>query len=284
MTYRTILAAASGETEDAALLAVGAALASRYAALLRVVPAFPDPAADLAFYGLAGQRAAKSEAVQQLLAAERETQARIERLALDAGRSAGLSMDVSAVGAACETVTRDLSPAIALAQAAVLADLVLFSGDSVRRTGAIRDIFAETLINTRAPTLLVKSDRIELSGVAIAWDASAQAGRALRAALPLLMEAKRVVVLQNRAELTPDRANTDALRTYLARHGVRDAEVAAVVGDNVAASLLSGAKGAGCDVLVAGGYGRPRLYELALGGTTRSLVNAQGGPHILLAH
>jgi nucleotide-binding universal stress UspA family protein len=48
--------------------------------------------------------------------------------------------------------------------------------------------------------------------------------------------------------------------------------------------LLAGAQSETCELLVAGGYGRPRLYELALGGTTRSLVNAKDAPHVFLAH
>jgi hypothetical protein len=35
---------------------------------------------------------------------------------------------------------------------------------------------------------------------------------------------------------------------------------------------------------VAGGYGRPRLFELVLGGTSRALVAAAEAPHILFAH
>jgi nucleotide-binding universal stress UspA family protein len=35
---------------------------------------------------------------------------------------------------------------------------------------------------------------------------------------------------------------------------------------------------------VSGAYGRPRLYEMVLGGTTRSLVQAEQAPHLLLAH
>jgi hypothetical protein len=36
--------------------------------------------------------------------------------------------------------------------------------------------------------------------------------------------------------------------------------------------------------LVAGAYGRPRLFEIILGGTTRSLTHAPEGPSLLLAH
>jgi len=52
----------------------------------------------------------------------------------------------------------------------------------------------------------------------------------------------------------------------------------------VSRSLLAAARDDGCELLVAGGYGRPRLYELVLGGATRGFVNAEGLPHILLAH
>jgi nucleotide-binding universal stress UspA family protein len=94
------------------------------------------------------------------------------------------------------------------------------------------------------------------------------------------------VIVSNLEDLGEDvsRANPQRLVSYLRAHGARDAETHNVRGSNIAVSLLAAAKEHDCGVLVAGAYGRPRLYEFVLGGTTRTLVNAEGGPSLLLAH
>ncbi|HRK65213.1 MAG TPA: hypothetical protein PLN53_12525, partial [Terricaulis sp.] len=76
----------------------------------------------------------------------------------------------------------------------------------------------------------------------------------------------------------------ERLRTYLAAHGVSDIAVRNVRGERVAASLLAAAQADSCALLIAGAYGRPRFYEMVLGGATRAFVIAAEGPSLLLAH
>jgi nucleotide-binding universal stress UspA family protein len=109
----------------------------------------------------------------------------------------------------------------------------------------------------------------------------------VRAALPLLAQVGQTVILQHEEDLSAEErpaARPERLIGYLARHGVGRVRAVTVKGDDVAKALLGAARAEGCDLLIAGAYGRPRLYELMLGGATRSLVNAEGAPHILLAH
>jgi nucleotide-binding universal stress UspA family protein len=81
-----------------------------------------------------------------------------------------------------------------------------------------------------------------------------------------------------------DRARPERLMSYLKRNGLTQARFVRLEGANISQALIEGARREGCDVLAAGAYGRPRLYELALGGTTQALVKAQTPPHILLVH
>jgi nucleotide-binding universal stress UspA family protein len=275
---KSILAVASGDDADAQLLSVAAKLSGHFSAQLRVQPVFVDPAADLVFYGSAlGQ--ATPEIVERVNASVREQQDRLESLGRDVAAAQQLTGDALIIE------RRALQPSEALASAAVLADVVAFSGAEVR-SPPVAGIFAEALIGMRAPCLVVNGPRYGFEGAAIAWDGSAQAGRAVHAALPLLRAASRTVVLQNADDggLDADDADVDQLSRYLERQGAPNITTRTVRGANVAASLLAGAQSEKCELLVAGGYGRPRLYELALGGTTRSLVNAEGAPHLLLAH
>jgi nucleotide-binding universal stress UspA family protein len=278
MTIKSIIAVASGEESDAQLLSVAAKLASHFTARLRVTSVYGDPAADFVSYGAAlGQ--ATPEMLERVTAARREAQARLESLARDVAAAQRLPPG------ALTLEKRASQPSAALARAAVLADLIAFGGPSVHSSGAA-GIFAEALVNMRAPCLVVNSARYAFETAAIAWDGSAQAGRAVRAALPLLKAAARVVVLQNADDrgLAPEGLGPDLLADYLERHGVASVATRTLRGATIAKSLLAAAQDEKCELLVAGGYGRPRLYELALGGTTRALVNAEGSPHLLLAH
>lgn len=283
MAFKSIIAVASGLGSDAALLRAAAELATRSSAQVRVLPAYPDPAADLIYFG-AAINGAPEGARERVRESEREQQQQLERLVADAAARAGIGAGSEA---SLKAEPRPPLPAAALAEATVLADLVMFAGDAVRDPFVLGAPFADTLLEARAPVLIVKDDQFSLGAVAIAWDGSAQAGRAVRAATSLLKLADEVVILQNVGDLSAQTripAPPDALKAYLALQGVKRTTVRTVEGGNVAESLVRGAHEAGCAILVAGGYGRPRLYELALGGTTRALVNAADNLHLFLAH
>ncbi|HEX8901395.1 universal stress protein [Vitreimonas sp.] len=272
---KSIVAVAAGLPEDEELLGVASALAARSQGRVRVIPAFPDPAADLIYYGATLGTSLPEVAVERVTAAEREKQDKIEALAraVASARKADVSV-----------ARRDLLPAIAVANAAVLADLTAFHGAAAR--GALNGVFAETLIATRAPCLVVNGAAEGFATAAIAWDGSAQAGRAVRAALPLLRLASGVLVLRNTEDAGLDEGgvSSETLAEYLGRHGVKGVIARDIRGARVAPSLLDAARAEKCDLLVSGAYGRPRLYEMVLGGTTRSLVQAEQAPHLLLAH
>jgi nucleotide-binding universal stress UspA family protein len=106
----------------------------------------------------------------------------------------------------------------------------------------------------------------------------------VRAALPVLQRAARVVILSNTDDMGDEAvaAEQDRMGDYLALHGVSNVSMKRVSGADVAKSLLAASNA--CDILVSGAYGRPRFYEWVLGGTTRALVSAAGGPSLLLAH
>lgn len=287
VAYKSIVLVASGAREDEHCFAAAARLAACCGAQVRVIPAFPDPAADLVYYGAVLNRAAKAVAIERVQQGEFEAQSRLETMAQQVASVEGLKFGAEGVGPGIVVEKRDLMPAIAVAEAAIASDLVIIGGDSAREPLGMGALFAETLLSTRAPILLIRDRHFPLEAAAIAWDGSAQAGRAVRAALPLLAQVQQIVILQHGDDLDWEErsaARPERLIAYLGRHGVGRVRTVAVTGDDVAKALLAGARREHCDLLIAGAYGRPRLYELMLGGTTRSLVRAEGGPHILLAH
>lgn len=282
MSLKSLLLAAACNESDVAAFNAAAALARRFDAHVEAIPAFSDPAAEYASFG-AATRGLSAHARERLRESEANEMALLQRFAREAAHQQGL-----AIGGGADIVVREraLHPALALAQASVLADLVLFGAASVRSGPPLSALFAETLLMIRAATLLVSEGPPAFERIALAWDGSAQAGRAVRAALPLLQAAQLVIALTNAdgRAVGAETAAAGPLEAYLRRHGVVRFESRTVRGSNVAASLVEGARAGKCDTLVAGAYGRPRLYELILGGTTRALVHADTAPHLILAH
>jgi nucleotide-binding universal stress UspA family protein len=283
MAFKSIVVVATGAPGDQVALTSAASMAALHGAHLEVIPAFPDPAADLIYYG-ATLSHVEAIAREKLAEAEKEAQSRVESIARDAANANALPWGGRAPG--ISVAARSLAPPVALAEAALLADLVVISGDAVRESVALSNLFAETLLTTRAPVFVAKAPAPELKVAAIAWDGSAGAARAVRAALPILARCERIVSISNveQGEAEGVKPHTERLDAFLSYHGAPAPAHVQVTGGEVAVSLLKAAREAGCGVLVAGGYGRPRLFEFVLGGATRSLVRAEGSPSLLLAH
>lgn len=108
--------------------------------------------------------------------------------------------------------------------------------------------------------------------VAIAWETSPEAARAVSDSLPLLKRAETVTVLD------PDFGQPDVLKASdlvarLAWHGIGakvhgfEARVT-----ELGAAFLQGAADVGADLLVKGAYSQSRLRQLILGGRTRHII------------
>ena len=103
--------------------------------------------------------------------------------------------------------------------------------------------------------------------VAIFWNGSTEATRAVQAALPLLATAKEVTVL--RVEEEEWYAGTEDLDIHLTRHGVKTV-ISKVLPREIRTgrSLLYAAQDSGADMMVMGAYTRSKLRQLMLGSVT----------------
>jgi nucleotide-binding universal stress UspA family protein len=151
--------------------------------------------------------------------------------------------------------------------------------------------YAEAIIfGSGHPTLILPHTRkragaFALDVVAVAWDFSRPAARAVADALPLLEKAKKVHVLTVANEkVIESRRPTTEFAKYLERHGVD------VVLDTVDAAdrrigdiLESYVTSCNADMLVMGAYGHSRIREFILGGATKSMLSRPPLP-ILLSH
>ncbi|HEX7641609.1 MAG TPA: universal stress protein [Burkholderiaceae bacterium] len=119
--------------------------------------------------------------------------------------------------------------------------------------------------------------------VAIAWDGSRQAARAIADAMPFLRGANEVWVMSVTKEKELERRLPDLdLGAYLAEHDVNVKLVEnSKTGIDVGNWLLSTTADMNADLLVMGAYGHSRFGELVLGGATRTLLKAMTLPTIM---
>lgn len=136
------------------------------------------------------------------------------------------------------------------------------------------------------------------SRVLVAWSDTRESARALRDALPLLRRAQKVDLVRFAHEDDETDRNLDAVAAHLQRHGVQaECTVRRTRADSVAErmtpswtpdapvaqAVLSHASDIDADLIVMGGYGHPRLWELVLGGVTRTLLQSMTVP-VLMSH
>jgi nucleotide-binding universal stress UspA family protein len=118
--------------------------------------------------------------------------------------------------------------------------------------------------------------------IAVAWDGSREAARAVRAALPILRKAAKVEIMT--AQYGSVAAKPSELARYLGRHGVEARTWAFTPGrDPVGKELMIQCAESGADMLVMGAYGHSRFREMVLGGATRGVVAGATLP-VLMAH
>jgi len=285
MGLKLIVVLASGRGRDERAINLGAQMAVEHDAKVEIRPVYSDSAADMIALGAAVGAALSQTVIDELLAAEGEVQRRIETVARMGAAKRGAAFGFGVGGSRISVLARKLQPALALARRTALADLVVLahdqSGDS-----PMRRHLGEVLLNLGAPVLVARGDGGVAGAAAIAWDGSPQAGRAIRASLPMLQRASSVHVVQCPTGLDFQANDPDIgrLKDYLDLYGVGIDDVELAEGDDEGAALLSLAQSRGAALFVAGAWGRSRVRETIFGGATRTFLQKDEGPSLLLAH
>ena len=123
----------------------------------------------------------------------------------------------------------------------------------------------------------------------ITWNASREAARALREAMPLLQRADTVVVLSSEPddgnnELANGHPHAQAVLHLLKSHGI-EAVSSGISNPDMSPTdaIIAQAVEMNADLIVMGAYGHTRLREIILGGVTRDLLK-RAPTCLLLAH
>jgi nucleotide-binding universal stress UspA family protein len=172
----------------------------------------------------------------------------------------------------------------ALLKASDLADLIVLNNDTAGQL--VRDVHSvagKIAVKSGKPVLAVPSQAggFDAAGSAlVAWDGSAGATTALRAAVPLLQLADSVTVYEIDDGSIASPAEDAA--AYLSRHRVH-AEILrdTARSGKVADLLLDRAKSGSYSYIVMGAYSRAQILETVFGGVTRRLLKDSPIPLIL---
>lgn len=287
MGYANLIAVLSGASDDRATLSAAASLAKGSNGVVRIVMALPIEAASVWADAFGGTYFAP-QAVQAVVDANNAIRNRTADLARAVADELGLTFGGGVAGERIEMAERAETAWTAMIREAPMADLVVMGDSVVRVDGFWSGVTADALLLARTPILIVRAGGpLPVRIAAIAWDGSLAAGRAVKAAMPLLAAAESVVILQDPRGLSPaeqDAGNPVRLKEDLERRGLKSVTVTQVSGGREGPRLLQAATAAGAELIVSGAYGHTRLGEAVFGGATRAFVQAQTGAHHFLAH
>jgi nucleotide-binding universal stress UspA family protein len=291
MTFKTILAAASGGSASDGTVELACQFARRFGAHLEAFHAKPDPR-DLFTYStdsfgtsMSGDFVDRfikdSDAIAGKTKASFEAIVARHQIAISAAPSLSLPEKIAASAAWREEV--GYAPTM-VARRARFFDLVVLGRSDRVVDQPHTDVVEQTLIHSGRPVLLAPAQPpADIGdGIAIGWNGSAEATRALTASLPFLASARRVsvVTIGDRHQ-----GSAAALVEYLGWYGVaaKHRHLAAVEGAGPGQQLLSAAREEGANLLVMGGYGHVPWREFLFGGATREVVGSSLMP-LLLTH
>jgi nucleotide-binding universal stress UspA family protein len=289
MATKTILVPMSGLAMTPAPLDAALTVGNRLGAHVEALHVSIDPRDSVAYVG-EGMTSAMIEDV--MASAEQEANERRDRARQRfneacAKNGVSLSDEVTGDGKASASFTEIVGrEEDYVASKGRLADLIVAGRTDSEEEISPSATLETALMDTGRPVLVVPpgetADHLGTT-IAIAWNGSVEAGRAVSAALHFLCEADRVVVLEVEEAGKHGPSASDVVK-YLAQHGITSSskDVRASAG-SVAENLLSAVRQESVDLLVMGAYTRSRLRRLIFGGVTGDVLQNAPVP-VLLAH
>lgn len=166
-----------------------------------------------------------------------------------------------------------------------ISDLVVFGRPSRDADTPSEITLDAALLDTGRPLLMAPPGLTESLGIRISifWRGSAEAARAIGAALPFLLTAEDVLIMTAPDSFDVELTGAD-LQRHLAWHGVQSRTLE-VPTRNMSAgkALLDAATDSGSDLLVMGAYTHSRVRQMILGGVTSHVV-ANAPIPVLMEH
>lgn len=169
------------------------------------------------------------------------------------------------------------------AQRGRLADLIVIARPTPEMDVTSRMTLNAAIRETGRPVLVVPPEPPQSLGrkVAVAWNGSAEAARAVRLAMDVISRAEEVSVLTVEGERTSG-ARAAEFAAYLAWHGITARIRTLEYAERFAGEeLLKACGDMGADLLVMGAYTQSRVRQLILGGVTRHVLEVAELPVVM---
>ncbi|MGO9702568.1 MAG: hypothetical protein ACLPX7_25290 [Xanthobacteraceae bacterium] len=195
-------------------------------------------------------------------------------------------------GLRAELLGVDGTAAVVVPQYARYADLCILGRDEPRGPASIGYTFSEQILFvTGRPVLFVPTEGTFATlgrHIAVAWNSSRPAARSLNDAMPLIERAERTTILMvDPSGFIDAHAGPpgEQMVEHLRRHGAAAEAIRMedIPHGAIANKLLAAAHAQGADLIVAGAFGHPRLWEKMLGGVTHDLMTRMTLP-IFMSH
>lgn len=285
MTLQTILVPVRGDGLGEGVLNHALALARRSDAHLDVVHCRPHPE-DLLPYGVYVPTSIKKEITASAGGLANAEEQRVRSIFDDYCRHhqvkevEGRPWPVGEVSLSWREETGKQADIVG--QLGRLADLVAVARPDHRRKLGHNTLEA-ALLETGKAVLVCPPVPVSSVGshVALAWNGSTEAARAVTAAMAILTGAEQVTVLSVETG-AKEPLGAEALRDYLGDHDIRVSILTpSAKSHGVGQALLGAAAQAGADLLLMGAYGQSRWRELVLGGVTQFIVEHSNMPVVL---
>jgi nucleotide-binding universal stress UspA family protein len=164
-----------------------------------------------------------------------------------------------------------------------VSDLVVLPRPTAEVDVGVRLSLEASLMETGRPLLLVppKVPAKIGSNIAIAWNGSTEAARAVDEAKAFFEKARKVTILT--ASEKGEDFDPEGVQRLLGWHGLKATIERVRTRGDIGKGLLNAATRAGADLLVMGAYSHSRVREMILGGVTRHVLSNATMP-ALMAH
>jgi nucleotide-binding universal stress UspA family protein len=190
-------------------------------------------------------------------------------------------------GAAVNITNREVVLGGALNTAAVQAryfDLTLLPWAA--GSAAVRDMAQSIVFESGRPAILVppSAGSARIDHIAIAWDGSRVAARALHDALQLLPTAGGRITVMTVEDAKPlaQEGLAAVLVSWLAKRGIAASALDIKVGKkSIGETLQDAAIAQGAQLMAMGGFGHSRIRDFILGGATKGIMNHLRLPALL---
>lgn len=283
---RKILVPVRGDGKGDNVLAHAAALAHRYGAHIEVVHCRPRPE-DLMPYGIPIPEFLKKQMLTQSYEVANQEEAGLRRELEELSGKLKLDQSDARIGKAATVafVEEPGRQVDVIKRRGRLADLIAVAKPDRDRNLGFNTLKA-ALFNCGRPVLMCppRADTPEALGarVALAWNGSAEAARALSLSIDVLRQADTVWILSN-GEDAGTGTSAEDLAGYLRLHGITAAIEGFGAERRIGRELLSACARLGADMLLMGAYGDSHERETVFGGNTQSVVDTATMP-VLFNH